>query len=86
MSYGDDCKRQVKCLKIFKSRKLLFYFFYFYFSPSSLSYEDTYNTLKYADRAKHIKADLKKNVFRVDQHIHQYGKIVQELRCEVIFF
>lgn len=52
-------------------------------SPSSLSYDDTQNTLKYADRAKHIKADLRKNVIRVDQHIHQYGKIVQDLKTEI---
>ena len=28
------------------------------FSPSAMSYEDTYNTLKYADRAKNIKANV----------------------------
>ena len=27
-------------------------------SPSSLTYEDTYNTLKYADRAKQIKTPV----------------------------
>lgn len=27
-------------------------------SPSSLSYEDTYNTLKYADRAKNIRLSV----------------------------
>ena len=27
-------------------------------SPSALSYEDTYNTLKYADRAKQIKTTV----------------------------
>ena len=27
-------------------------------SPSSLTYEDTYNTLKYADRAKEIKLSV----------------------------
>ncbi|XP_052801091.1 uncharacterized protein LOC128231881 [Mya arenaria] len=52
-------------------------------SPSSMSYEDTYNTLRYADRAKHIKATLKKNVLNVDFHMAQYGKIVQELRKEI---
>merc|ERR1711879_215387 len=30
-------------------------------SPSSLSYDDTHNTLKYADRAKNIKSKLTKN-------------------------
>ena len=28
-------------------------------SPSSLTYEDTYNTLKYADRAKEIKLSVR---------------------------
>ena len=28
------------------------------FSPSELSYEDTYNTLKYADRAKNIRLNV----------------------------
>lgn len=31
-------------------------------SPSSLSFDDTYNTLKYANRAKNIKSTLTKNV------------------------
>ncbi|OWF46750.1 Kinesin-like protein KIF18A [Mizuhopecten yessoensis] len=52
-------------------------------SPSSLSYEDTYNTLKYADRAKHIQAQLKKNVLNVDFHVARYGQIIQELRKEI---
>ncbi|XP_052270008.1 uncharacterized protein LOC127871276 isoform X2 [Dreissena polymorpha] len=52
-------------------------------SPSAMSFEDTYNTLRYADRAKHIKAELKKNVLNVDFHMAQYGKIVQELRKEI---
>ena len=29
-----------------------------FLSPSSLTYEDTYNTLKYADRAKQIKTKV----------------------------
>ncbi|KAK6973956.1 Kinesin-like protein kif18a [Biomphalaria glabrata] len=51
-------------------------------SPSSRSFEDTYNTLRYADRAKHIRADLKKNVMSVDLHIANYKKYVQELEKE----
>lgn len=53
------------------------------FSPSSLSYEDTYNTLKYADRAKNIKSSLVKNVVSVDLHLSQYPKLVKELQAEV---
>eukprot|EP00106_Octopus_bimaculoides_P010390 XP_014777832.1 PREDICTED: kinesin-like protein KIF18A isoform X2 [Octopus bimaculoides] len=52
-------------------------------SPSHLSYEDTYNTLKYADRAKHIRANLKKNIMNVKSNISKYGKIVEDLRDEV---
>ncbi|BFZ04113.1 hypothetical protein BsWGS_07153 [Bradybaena similaris] len=51
-------------------------------SPSSRSFEDTYNTLRYADRAKHIRADLKKNVMSVDFHIANYKKYVKELEKE----
>ncbi len=49
-------------------------------SPSSETFEDTFNTLKYADRAKKIKIDLKKNVLNVDFHVAQYAKIVEDLR------
>ncbi|XP_046543920.1 kinesin-like protein KIF18A [Haliotis rubra] len=52
-------------------------------SPSSMSYEDTYNTLKYADRAKHIRAMLKKNILNVDFHVSRYGQIVEDLRNEI---
>ncbi|XP_051014763.1 kinesin-like protein KIF18B [Acomys russatus] len=52
-------------------------------SPSSLTYEDTYNTLKYADRAKEIKLTLKSNVISLDQHISQYAVICQQLQAEV---
>ena len=31
-------------------------------SPSSLTYDDTYNTLKYASRAKKIRTSLKQNI------------------------
>ena len=31
---------------------------FFFYSPSSLSYEDTYNTLKYAERAKKIEVKV----------------------------
>uniref|UniRef100_UPI004072FD1C Kinesin-like protein KIF18A, DARPin fusion protein n=1 Tax=synthetic construct TaxID=32630 RepID=UPI004072FD1C len=35
-------------------------------SPSSVFYDDTYNTLKYANRAKDIKSSLKSNVLNVN--------------------
>ena len=52
-------------------------------SPSSLSYEETYNSLKYADRAKHIKTKLVKNVVNVDFHLANYRQIVKQLQNEV---
>jgi len=35
-------------------------------SPSETTYEDTYNTLKYADRAKNITVTCKRNLFSED--------------------
>ncbi|XP_030766173.1 kinesin-like protein KIF18A isoform X1 [Sitophilus oryzae] len=51
-------------------------------SPSSLSYEETYNTLKYANRAKSIKSNVKKNIVNTDLHIEQYIKLVSDLQTE----
>ncbi|XP_072212982.1 kinesin-like protein KIF18B [Excalfactoria chinensis] len=52
-------------------------------SPSSLAYEDTYNTLKYANRAKEIKLSLKSNVLSLDCHISKYAMICEQLKTEV---
>lgn len=52
-------------------------------SPSSLTIDDTYNTLKYAARAKTIKTNIKKNVVNCELHIGQYVKLVDELNKEV---
>ncbi|XP_018569213.1 kinesin-like protein KIF18A isoform X2 [Anoplophora glabripennis] len=51
-------------------------------SPSSLSFEDTYNTLKYATRAKKIKANIKRNVVNVELHVGHYVKMVEDLQKE----
>lgn len=53
-------------------------------SPSSLSYEDTHNTLKYANRAKEIKSTLKSNVMSLDSHIGQYAIICEKQKAEII--
>ncbi|KAM5248152.1 kinesin-like protein KIF18A [Ctenodactylus gundi] len=53
-------------------------------SPSSLFYEDTYNTLKYANRAKEIKSSLKSNVLNLNNHISQYVKICNEQKAEIL--
>ncbi|NWX94183.1 KI18B protein, partial [Nothoprocta pentlandii] len=52
-------------------------------SPSALAYEDTYNTLKYANRAKDIKLALKSNVLSLDCHISKYAAICEQLKAEV---
>uniref|UniRef100_A0A672M3R6 Kinesin-like protein n=1 Tax=Sinocyclocheilus grahami TaxID=75366 RepID=A0A672M3R6_SINGR len=52
-------------------------------SPFSLSYEDTHNTLKYANRAKEIKSTLRSNVMRLDSHIGQYAVICEKQKAEV---
>ncbi|XP_073693624.1 kinesin-like protein KIF18A [Garra rufa] len=53
-------------------------------SPSSLSYEDTHNTLKYANRAKEIKSTLKSNVMSLDSHIGQYAVICEKQKAEIV--
>ncbi|XP_061378033.1 kinesin-like protein KIF18A isoform X2 [Danaus plexippus] len=52
-------------------------------SPSSISYEDTYNTLKYAARANKIQLSIKKNIVDGDMRLSQYVKIVDELKKKV---
>ncbi|KAM4617864.1 kinesin-like protein KIF18A [Discoglossus pictus] len=51
--------------------------------PSSLSYDDTYNTLKYANRAKDIQSAVKRNVVSLDSHISQYVKICEQQKKEI---
>ncbi|XP_061886760.1 kinesin-like protein KIF18A isoform X1 [Entelurus aequoreus] len=53
-------------------------------SPSSKSYDDTHNTLKYANRAKEIKSTLKSNVVSLDSHIGQYAVICEKQRQEIV--
>ena len=52
-------------------------------SPSSLTYEDTHNTLKYADRAKQIKCETRQNVRDVKSHITEYRNIISQLEAEI---
>ncbi len=53
-------------------------------SPAFTAYEDTLNTLKYADRAKQIKTVVKRNVLNVEFHISNYTKIINQLREEIL--
>ncbi|KAM4637485.1 kinesin-like protein KIF18B [Amazona ochrocephala] len=52
-------------------------------SPSVLAYEDTYNTLKYASRAKEIKLSLKSTTRSSDSHMCEYVEICEQLKGEV---
>uniref|UniRef100_A0A8C6XSS3 Kinesin-like protein n=1 Tax=Naja naja TaxID=35670 RepID=A0A8C6XSS3_NAJNA len=52
-------------------------------SPSVLSYEDTYNTLKYANRAKEIKLLVKPNVVSLNHSSSKYAAICEQLKAEV---
>eukprot|EP00026_Physarum_polycephalum_P002447 Phypoly_transcript_02453.p1 GENE.Phypoly_transcript_02453~~Phypoly_transcript_02453.p1 ORF type:complete len:837 (+),score=158.90 Phypoly_transcript_02453:78-2588(+) len=52
-------------------------------SPSSACYEDTHNTLKYANRAKNIQTKVSRNVMDVNVHISQYPQLIKELRNEI---
>jgi len=52
-------------------------------SPYSGTYEDTHNTLEYANRAKNIKTKLHRNVVNVSHHISKYTVIISELRKEI---
>ena len=45
-------------------------------APSSSNYEDSHNTLKYANRAKNIKTNVQRNVLNVEYHVSQYTDII----------
>lgn len=57
-------------------------------SPAITAYEDTYNTLKYADRAKCIKTYSKKNVKAIEEEsVHnqmavEYADLISKLKQE----
>ncbi|XP_061787853.1 kinesin-like protein KIF19 [Nerophis lumbriciformis] len=52
-------------------------------SPASVAFEESRNTLAYADRAKSIRTRVKKNLINVSYHIAQYTNIISDLRCEI---
>jgi len=51
-------------------------------APSASNYEDTHNTLKYANRAKNIKTNVQRNVLNVEYHVSQYTDIIEALKKE----
>ena len=51
-------------------------------SPSINTFDDTYNTLKYANRAKNIKTVVTRNVLNAQYHISNYINIINNLKNE----
>ena len=51
-------------------------------SPSINTFDDTYNTLKYANRAKNIKTSVTRNVLNAQYHISNYENIINTLKEE----
>ncbi|KAI3406253.2 KIP3 [Candida oxycetoniae] len=52
-------------------------------SPSSQHYDETLNTLKYADRAKEIKTKVIRNQHNLDRHVGSYLKMITEQKQEI---
>ncbi|CAD7942064.1 unnamed protein product [Amoebophrya sp. A120] len=52
-------------------------------SPCHHNFEDTHNTLKYANRAKAIRTKVTRNVARYTYDVAQYTSIIHELRSEI---
>lgn len=52
-------------------------------SPSKLSYTETHNTLKYAERAMKIELQAKKNVLNVNVHMSMYSALIEEYKQKV---
>ncbi|KAJ3221181.1 kinesin-like protein Klp5 [Clydaea vesicula] len=53
-------------------------------SPATMHYEETYSTLKYANRAKNIKAAIHQNVIDVNLSIAEYPKVISELKERIL--
>ncbi|KAF2124542.1 kinesin-domain-containing protein [Dothidotthia symphoricarpi CBS 119687] len=49
-------------------------------SPSSVHFDETQNTLRYANRAKNIQTKVTKNVYNVNRHVKDYLKKIEEQR------
>ncbi|KAJ8391886.1 hypothetical protein AAFF_G00085020 [Aldrovandia affinis] len=52
-------------------------------SPASTNFEESRNTLIYADKAKNIKTKVKRNLLNVSYHIAQYTSIIADLHKEI---
>ncbi|KAF2090238.1 kinesin family protein [Saccharata proteae CBS 121410] len=52
-------------------------------SPSSAHFDETQNTLRYANRAKNIQTKVTKNVYNVNRHVKDYLKKIDEQRAMI---
>ncbi|CCH44210.1 Kinesin-like protein [Wickerhamomyces ciferrii] len=52
-------------------------------SPSSQHYDETLNTLKYANRAKEIKTKVSRNQHSLNRHVASYLKLITEQKQEI---
>lgn len=52
-------------------------------SSAESSFEETLNTLKYANRAKNIKTNVQRNELDVNYHISEYVQLINNLRSEI---
>jgi kinesin family protein 18/19 len=52
-------------------------------SPSVLNYEESLNTLKYAERALKITKNITKNVKETELHPSEYKKVINSLKNEI---
>ncbi|TRY81504.1 hypothetical protein DNTS_009913, partial [Danionella cerebrum] len=52
-------------------------------SPASTNFEESRNTLVYADKAKNIRTKVKRNLMNVSYHLAQYTRIIADLRNEI---
>ena len=51
-------------------------------SPNHLSYEDTLNTLKYANRAKNIRVSALQQLVQPDDHVRSFAMSLVQLSCD----
>ena len=52
-------------------------------SPSSQHFDETQNTLRYANRAKNIQTKIMRNVYNVDRHVKDYLKKIDEQMARI---
>ncbi|KAI8921041.1 P-loop containing nucleoside triphosphate hydrolase protein [Powellomyces hirtus] len=52
-------------------------------SASSIHFDETHNTLKYANRAKNIKTKVEQNTIDVAAHMAHYPQLIADLKSEV---